>query len=75
MSLLTGILIIMFILWPVAAGVSYARALRRSQERMRARRLAEGRLPEPSTHRRWKTYRRDLVPTRPPETEDGSENS
>lgn len=46
------------VLLPIANYVSFSRALRRTAERMRQRRMARGLPAEPDTRRRWKNYSR-----------------
>lgn len=57
-QILLDIFIVMFLLWPVAAGVSYMRDRKRLADKMQRRRAAEGRIAPDPTRTAWRDYRR-----------------
>ena len=57
-QILFDIFLIVLVLWPVAAGVSYMKDRQRLAQKMRRRAEAEGRLDPDASRTSWHDYRR-----------------
>ncbi|MFN8485547.1 MAG: hypothetical protein U0768_21100 [Anaerolineae bacterium] len=56
-QILFDVFLIVLVLWPVAAGVSYMKDRQRLATKMRRRREAEGRMESDATRPAWHDYR------------------
>ncbi len=57
-QVLFGVFLVVLILWPVAAGVSYMKDRKRLAEKIRRRREAAGRIDSDPSRTAWHDYRR-----------------
>ncbi len=57
-QILFDIFVVVLLLWPVAAGVSYMKDRKRLAEKIRRRRAAAGRIDPDPSRTAWRDYRR-----------------